>query len=212
MKDLLERFRDSHHEFQTNGEALNGYDPFILFEAWFEEAASGEKEANAFVLTTSNLDGQSSARVVYLKDILEQQFVFYSNYSSQKGREIDANPKVSMLFFWPDLSRQIRIEGVCSKTTETISDAYFTSRPRGSQIGAWASHQSDELSSREELTDRVAEFEQKFTTNVPRPPYWGGFQIKPERIEFWQGRTSRLHDRLVFSRSEGNWTVIRKNP
>ncbi len=212
MKDLLERFRDSHHEFQQNGEPITGYDPHVLFEAWFEEAATVEKEANAFVLTTSSLEGQSSARIVYLKEIVDQQFVFYSNYQSQKGQEIARNPKVSMLFFWPELSRQIRIEGVCTKTNEAISDAYFNSRPRGSQIGAWASQQSAELSSREELTNRVAEFERKFPTTVPRPPHWGGFQINPERIEFWQGRTSRLHDRLVFSKKEDQWAVIRKNP
>lgn len=212
MKDLLERFRDNHHEFQTNGEPISGYDPYELFEVWFEEAASIEKEANAFVLTTSDMSGQSSARIVYLKEIIERQFVFYSNYNSQKGQEIAENPKVSMLFFWPELSRQVRIEGTCTKTNEQISDDYFNSRPRGSQIGAWASDQSAELSSREELTDRVKEFEDKFPTTVPRPPHWGGFQIIPTRIEFWQGRTSRLHDRLVFSNGDGKWTVIRKNP
>lgn len=213
MKDFLSDFRDDHHEFNVQSESINANDPFELFKAWFQQAAeTKEREPNAFVLTTSTSEGQSSARILYLKEILDHQFVFYTNYNSLKGRTIAENPKVSMLFFWPGLSRQIRIEGICTKTSEMVSDAYFNSRPRGSQIGAWASEQSDVLDSREELENRVKSYEEKFQEIVPRPLHWGGYQVEPKLFEFWQGRPSRLHDRLIFERSEDKWSIVRKNP
>jgi pyridoxamine 5'-phosphate oxidase len=138
--------------------------------------------------------------------------VLYTNYSSLKGEEIAENGKVNMLFFWPKSSRQIRIQGVCTKVPAELSDAYFASRPRGSQIGAWASNQSDVLANREELEERVASIEEKFPNEVPRPEFWGGYWIQPTKFEFWQGRPSRLHDRIVFKRTETNWTIERLNP
>lgn len=213
MDNPLDQYRDSHHEFKQDGEINISENPFDVFNEWFALAdQSNELEANAFVLGTSSLDGQSSTRIVYLKEILENQFVFYTNYNSQKGKEMEANPKVSMLFFYPKMSRQIRIEGECTKVNEAISDAYFDSRPRGSKIGAWASNQSDELSTMDELTNRVAEFDEKFPNEVPRPPHWGGYQIRPTRFEFWVGKSSRLHERIVYEPIEMGWKLSRKNP
>jgi pyridoxamine 5'-phosphate oxidase len=213
MSNPLDQYRDNHHEFQQDASIDLVDDPFKLFAEWFAFAdESKELEANAFVLGTSSLENQSSTRIVYLKEILEQQFVFYTNYKSQKGQEIAANPNVSMLFFYPKLSRQIRIEGVCTKVDETVSDAYFNSRPRGSQIGAWASHQSDELENQTLLTDRAAALERQFPNEVPRPEHWGGYQIYPTRFEFWIGKKSRLHERILFDRTADGWKIYRKNP
>ncbi len=213
MDNPLDQYRDSHHEFKQDGEINISENPFDVFNEWFALAdESNELEANAFVLGTSSLDGQSSTRIVYLKEIVEDQFVFYTNYNSQKGKEMEANPKVSLLFFYPKMSRQIRIEGECIKVDEAISDAYFDSRPRGSKIGAWASNQSDELSTMDELTNRVAEFDEKFPNEVPRPPHWGGYQIRPTRFEFWVGKSSRLHERIVYEPIELGWKLSRKNP
>lgn len=213
MSNPLDKYRDSHHEFQHDSSINAAEDPFKLFAEWFSFAVeSDEMEANAFVLGTASLDTQSSTRIVYLKEILDEQFVLYTNYNSQKGQEIAANPKVSMLFFYPKSSRQIRIEGICTKTDEAVSDSYFNSRPRGSKIGAWASHQSDELSSSTELTDRVAALELEFPNEVPRPEHWGGYQIQPTRFEFWMGKKSRLHERIVFDRINDGWKIYRKNP
>ncbi len=213
MEDALGKFRDNHHEFTQDVSSELGRDPLSIFRDWFEKAAEGnDLEANAFVLSTSNLDNQSSSRIVYLKEILESKFVFYTNYESQKGKEILINPKVSMLFFWPTLSRQIRIEGICTKVNSSISDAYFKSRPRGSKIGAWASRQSDDLKNCIDLEERIKEYDEKFDKEVPRPNFWGGYQIETNLFEFWSGRKSRLHDRLVFTRNGDDWDVSHKNP
>lgn len=213
MKDYLKAFRDGHHDFESNEKGLNASNPFELFDAWMEDAVSNEEmEPNAFVISTVSADLQPSNRIVYLKGVIDQQYLFYTNYNSQKGQDIAQNSKVSILFFWPKLHRQVRIEAICTKTSEEISDNYFNSRPRGSQIGAWASEQSDELEDRDTLTKRVDEFEKKFPSEVPRPPHWGGYQLKPTKFEFWQGRPSRLHDRLVFVPSSDQWTITRKNP
>ena len=213
MSNPLDQYRDSHHEFQHDVSGDLSDDPFEIFKEWFALAdGADELEPNAFVLGTTSLDHQSSTRIVYLKEVLEDQFVFYTNYNSQKGAEIAANPKVSMLFFYPKSSRQIRIEGTCTKTDESVSDSYFNSRPRGSKIGAWASHQSQDLSDITELSDRVAELELKFPNEVPRPGHWGGYQIQPTRFEFWMGKKSRLHERIIFDRINGGWKMYRKNP
>jgi len=214
MADFLQKFRADHHEFVNgNFEEVTGVNPFELFQIWFQEAADKpEQESNAFVLSTVNAENQPSSRVVYLKEVVEEQFVFFTNYHSQKGKEISQNSKVSMLFFWPLFSRQVRIDGICSKTVEAVSDDYFNSRPRGSQLGAWASHQSNILSGRKELEDRFLDLEKKYPNEIPRPPHWGGYQIKPTQIEFWQGRPSRLHDRLVLVLENGEWKAQRKNP
>lgn len=214
MSDYLQKFRDDHHEF-VNGkfEDITGGNPFELFHIWFQEAVDkSEMESNAFVLSTVNSKNQPSSRIVYLKEVTDEQFVFFTNYNSQKGKEIVENTTVSMLFFWPLLSRQVRIEGVCTKTSNEISDEYFNSRPRNSQLGAWASHQSDILNSREELDNRFIEIGKQFPNEIPRPPHWGGYQINPTQIEFWQGRPSRLHDRLVLTKKNGEWEAQRKNP
>jgi pyridoxamine 5'-phosphate oxidase len=144
--------------------------------------------------------------------LIDNQFVFYSNYQSHKGKDLARNPKASLLFFWPGLQRQIRIEGVCEKVQESVSDAYFQSRPRASQIGAWASHQSDELDERTDLEMRFEMYADKFTGNIPRPPHWGGYALVPTLIEFWQGRPSRLHDRIVYELIDKHWKIYRKNP
>ncbi len=214
MTDFLQKFRADHHEFVNgNFEVINGGNPLELFQIWFEEAVeASEKEANAFVLSTVNNELQASSRVVYLKEVVDEQFVFFTNYNSQKGKEIAENNKVSMLFFWPLLSRQIRVEGVCVKTSEAVSDDYFNSRPRGSQIGAWASHQSDVLESRSDLEDRVKEIGELYPNKIPRPAHWGGYQVNPIQIEFWQGRPSRLHDRLIFTLEDKKWKTQRRNP
>lgn len=214
MEDLLKVFRAGHHEFENGRfDKIDRKDPYHLFEEWMKEAVDrGEKEANAFMLATSNFEGQPIARIVYLKDVLDGQFVFYTNYNSDKGKDIASNSKVGMSFFWPDLSRQIRIEGECTKVPKEISDTYFASRPKGSQIGAWASNQSDALMSRDELEARFKEFEERFPNEVPRPEHWGGYQIRPTYFEFWQGRPSRLHDRVVFEPSGNNWDWRLLNP
>ena len=214
MKNILDTFRQGHHEFENSRlEGFEGVNPYELFELWTTEAVENkENEPNAFVLATVSSNGQSSSRIVYLKDIIEKRFVFYTNYSSQKGVDIESNPKVSMLFFWPNAARQVRIEGKCSKVPTEVSDAYFASRPRGSQIGAWASNQSDSLSSREELEARFEDFEKKFPNEIPRPDHWGGFWIDPSSFEFWQGRPSRLHDRIRFEEADGVWKNRRLNP
>ena len=214
MKDILDKFRLGRHEFENGRlDGIEGIDPYDLLELWVTEATeNNEREANAFVLSTVNDSGCPSSRIVYLKDIIDRQFIFYTNYNSKKGKEIAANKNVSMLFFWPDASRQIRIEGICTKTSAEVSDAYFASRPNGSKIGAWASNQSEELQDREELEARVKLFEEKFPGEVPRPEHWGGYQIKPVAFEFWQGRPSRLHDRIAFTAEGGAWSVRKMNP
>ena len=200
MKDILDEFRNGRHEFENGHlEGIEGEAPFDLFELWMTEAVNKkELEPNAFNLSTVSKDLKLSSRIVYFKDLIDGSFIFYTNYLSRKGRDIEENNNVSMLFFWPESARQIRIEGICSKIDSKVSDDYFASRPRGSQIGAWASNQSETLMDREELASRVAEFEEKYPTIVPRPEHWGGYQIKPTRFEFWQGKPSRLHDRFIF--------------
>lgn len=214
MKEILDIFRAGHHEFENGRfDHIPSDSPFELFEKWIKEAFdAGELESNAFVLSTVDLDGVPSSRIVYFKDVLDHQFVFYTNYSSKKGQDIENNQNVSMLFFWPKSARQILIKGKCTKVTSQISDEYFASRPRGSQIGAWASNQSELLNDRSELEERIEKFEKRFPEEVPRPSDWGGYQIEPFSFEFWQGRPSRLHDRVQFDKHDDEWTVYRKNP
>jgi len=152
---------------------------------------------------------------LYLKELDHQGFVFYTNYASQKGNELSVNPKSSMLFFWHQLERQVRIEGIVEKIDSSISDAYFSSRPRSSKLGAWASYQSQILSSRQELMNRLEILADQFPDEVPRPPHWGGYKLIPTLVEFWQGRPSRLHDRMIFKRDSiwsTEWNLFRKNP
>lgn len=214
MSDILRDFKLGRHEFEHGSFTdITGGDPYKLMQLWLEDAVNKEEnEPNAFVLSTVDEGNQPSSRILYLKDIIEKQFVFYTNYNSQKGIEILGNDKISMLFFWPKLSRQIRINGICTKVDSRISDEYFASRPRASQIGAWASAQSEELTHRDELEVKFSELEKKFTGEIPRPPFWGGYQVKPSYFEFWQGRPSRLHDRLIFKWIDSTWKSSHKNP
>lgn len=214
MEDFLEELRNDHRDFDLGKlEDALGNNPFDVFNQWMKNAVDNNcPEANACVISTVNSENQPSGRIVYLKELLDEQFIFYTNYHSHKGKDIVANNKVSMLFFWPALQQQIRIEGTCERVPESMSDAYFQSRPRGSKIGAWASQQSDTLNSRADLEQRFHEFAEKFPNEVPRPPHWGGYAVTPKHIEFWQGRPSRLHDRFVFKKTENNWAIERLNP
>jgi pyridoxamine 5'-phosphate oxidase len=191
------------------------HNPIIQFEKWLEEALKSEvAEPTAMNLATVTASGRPSSRIVLLKGIEKNQFNFYTNYYSQKGVELEANPACALNFFWPDLERQIRIEGVATRLTADTSDEYFRSRPRDSQIGAWASPQSTIIKDRKILEDRVSEIEKRFEGKqyLPRPNQWGGFAVEPFEIEFWQGRSSRLHDRLVYTKVDQEWILNRLAP
>jgi len=191
-------------------------DPIAHFNAWFAEAEKAEpNDANAMTLATVGPDGMPSARMVLLKGIDGQGFVFYTNFESRKGRQLLDHPKAALCFHWKSLRRSVRVEGPVEQVSDAEADAYFASRPRGSQIGAWASKQSRPLTARMELEKAVASYAAKFHIGaVPRPPYWSGFRVLPQRIEFWQDKPFRLHDRLVFSRAAGAnaWTTERLFP
>jgi pyridoxamine 5'-phosphate oxidase len=189
-------------------------DPFTQFGRWFDQALSARiDEPNAMTLATASLDGQPSARVVLLKGFDQNGFVFYSNYESRKGRELDQNNKAALLFFWSSLERQIRIEGVIEKVSVEESKQYFDSRPEGSRIGAWSSRQSASISSRDILEENFNKFSQSFAQqDIPLPPYWGGYRLKPHVFEFWQGRESRLHDRLRYRFADDRWHIDRLSP
>lgn len=214
MEEFLDLLRNDHHSFdQGKLEDHIGNEPFALLAKWLREAIEKQvSEPNAMSISTIGLDGFPHARIVYLKELLEEGPIFYTNYASDKGKAIEANPNIHALIFWPGLERQIRIIGIAEKVPEEMSDTYFQSRPWGSKIGAWASHQSEVLASREELEARVHELAMKYPAEVPRPPHWGGYLLRPIQIEFWQGRRSRLHDRIVFELEEGSWKIYRKNP
>lgn len=190
--------------------------PFRQFIIWFDQAREANvMEPNAMVLSTINGEGFPSSRIVLLKDIKSDGLSFFTNYDSQKGQDMLDNNKVSLLFFWAELQRQVRIEGVVEKLPVADSDEYFASRPRGSQIGAWSSPQSRIIDDRNVLEAQVAETDLRFAAdnNVPRPDFWGGYLVKPIRFEFWQGRSSRLHDRILFSREDGLvWKINRLAP
>ena len=200
--------------FAGLSEESAGMDPLALFHKWFQEAIkAGVYLPESMALGTATPDGKPSVRLVLLKGYDERGFVFFTNYGSRKGVEMDANPEATLVFHWGILQRQIRLEGRVERTSHRESEAYFRSRPRGSQIGAWASEQSRPLSRRRELEEREREFERKFKgQEVPLPPFWGGYRLMPRSVEFWQGRANRLHDRIKFTRAGGAWERQRLYP
>ncbi len=188
-------------------------DPFRQFARWFDEAvAAAVPEPNAMTLASVDGAGRPAARIVLLKGVDERGFVFYTNYESRKGRELAAGRHAGLLFFWVELERQVRIEGVVERVSGAESDAYFATRPRASQLGAWASPQSAAIAGRAWLEAQFAACEARYPGEVPRPPHWGGVRVIPDRFEFWQGRPSRLHDRLEWRRAHEGWTLVRLAP
>ncbi len=214
-KDL--NIADIRQEYKLSAldESSAGIDPISFFRKWFSEAENAQiTEVNAMTLATADAKGIPHARIVLLKGLENSEFIFFTNYSSSKGREIGENPFASLVFFWKELERQVRIEGKIEKVSATESDIYFNSRPKGSRIGAWASPQSQEITDRDILDVNYARYEQEFSDiEMPRPPHWGGYKIIPNYIEFWQGRASRMHDRITFTKNEnGDWRRARLAP
>lgn len=189
-------------------------DPVEQFSVWFEQALRSEvKEPNAVSLATATADGKPSARIVLLKGFDKRGFRFFTNYESRKARELDENPHASLCFFWQELERQVRIEGKVKKLSREESENYFSKRPRLSQIGAWASRQSEKVESRDQMEAKFREFQEKFEDEpVPAPEFWGGYRLHPTSIEFWQGREGRLHDRLLYTKSSDSWKITRLSP
>ncbi len=190
-------------------------DPLIEFELWFADAVSaGLKEPNAMTLATVKADGRPAARIVLLKEVEKGDFIFYTNYESRKGRELQAAPFAALIFYWGELERQVRVEGVVERVSRQQSTAYFHRRPRGSQLGAWASAQSQEVANRAELERRVADLNEqcKNAAEIPLPGFWGGYRVTPDLIEFWQGRPDRLHDRIEYIREATGWVRRRLAP
>lgn len=188
--------------------------PIVQFKRWFDEAIhSGVEEVNAMTLATADRLGHPSARIVLLKGVDERGFSFFTNYTSRKAQELDSNPYVALIFFWKILERQVRITGSVSKLSAAESDEYFNSRPEGSRIGAWASPQSTVINSRDILDEHVAERSAQFLgKEIPRPDFWGGYLVSPNTIEFWQGRESRLHDRILYTKEGDKWKTARLAP
>lgn len=189
-------------------------DPLVLFGAWLDAAVeAGELEPNAMALATVGDDGQPRVRFVLLKDATQAGFVFFSNYESRKGLDLEAVPRASLAFWWPKSERQVRVDGGVAKLSAAESDAYFHSRPHGSQVGAWASRQGRPIPDRQALIEQVEQYVEKFAPGpIPRPPYWGGYVLTPERMEFWQGRDDRLHDRFEYRLSADGWSDRRLSP
>ncbi len=211
-QDISQIRRDYAGQYLNEKEV--GSDPLAIFEKWFDEALHAQlPEPNAMTLSTVGADGRPDARIVLLKGLEDGKFKFFTNYNSKKGRDLAANPYASLTFFWQGLERQVRISGPVSKCSAAESDAYFMTRPLKSRIGAWISHQSEPIPSRFYLVRKFAEYSLKNAgRTVTRPPFWGGYALQPEMIEFWQGRPSRLHDRIRFTRSGSSWQIERLSP
>ena len=212
--DGLSDLRKEYLKTGLDASAVNK-NPIMQFSKWFKEAIElSALEPNAMTLSTISESGRPSARIVLLKGVEKDLFSFYTNYQSQKGKELEANPACALTFFWPELERQIRIEGMAQRVSDVESEKYFQSRPRGSQVGAWASPQSTIIKDRTILEARAKELEKRFDGNevLPKPKQWGGYAVDPIEIEFWQGRPNRLHDRIVYYKTENTWTIHRLAP
>ncbi|HEY9189925.1 MAG TPA: pyridoxamine 5'-phosphate oxidase [Sulfurovum sp.] len=212
MLDLQE-MRTEYRQ-ATLDESTVPTDPFILFETWFSQAVETKvKDPNSMILATSSKENIPNIRTVLLKIFDEKGFVFFTNYNSVKAKEIAENPHVALEFLWLDLERQVRVKGICEKISTSESMSYFMKRTRGSQIGAWVSEQSRVISSRKILQMQIEKMKEKFAKgNVPLPDFWGGYRVIPSEIEFWQGRESRLHDRILYTREKEGWTIQRLAP
>lgn len=211
MKSIADIRKDYSQSSLTENDAAKN--PIQQFAKWWDEAQISEiDEINAMTLATADANGKPSARIVLLKGFDENGFVFFTNYESHKGKELLINPHACLVFFWKELERQIRIEGIVEKTSAQESDEYFFSRPAGSRIGAWASPQSTVINNRTILDENVQKFTNDFGENIPRPSHWGGYRVVPSLIEFWQGRSNRLHDRIQYKKENGEWVMERLAP
>ena len=213
VRDYLNTKRRDFSSKSLDDESVKD-DPFEQYAVWFKEAMEAEvPDPYAACLSTVNSHNEPSSRMIYIRDILENGFVFYTNYESDKAKDMDQNSAAALNIFWIELERQIRITGNIYKVEDELSDSYFKNRPRESQIGAWASAQSDKIESREVLLNKIKEIEDKFNgKEVTRPPFWGGYQLISEKIEFWQGRPSRLHDRILYTKENNSWRKNRLSP
>ncbi len=208
----LADIRGKYSEYELNKLNINK-DPYKQFSLWMDEVLKMNIiEPNAMVLSTSDENNFPSSRVVLLKEVKNGEFVFYTNYDSKKGHDLSVNPKASLLFFWRELGRQIRISGTVTKTSKEESENYFSSRPYESRLSAWASKQSSIIPDRKFLEDKFKEIKTKYNKEVPLPPFWGGYKLSPIRFEFWQGRGNRLHDRIVYIQDKDKWNMFRLSP
>ncbi|ATP56677.1 pyridoxamine 5'-phosphate oxidase [Pedobacter ginsengisoli] len=211
-----ENIQNLRQDYRSASLSENDVDsnPILQFKKWFQDAVNSQLyEPNVMTLATSDRFGKPTARIVLLKGIDEDGFVFYTNYESKKGHDIVENPQAALVFFWPELERQVRIEGMVSKVSEEVSSEYFHSRPVGSQIGAMASPQSEVIIGRELLERKVEQLTTQYAgQEIPRPLHWGGYLVEPTHVEFWQGRPSRLHDRIIYDFVEGSWIINRLAP
>ncbi len=212
-KESLQNLRQEYRSAELLEQDID-QNPIDQFKMWFQQALDAKiYEPNVMTLATASPEGVPSARIVLLKGFDEQGFVFYTNYESHKGRELQENPHAALVFFWAELERQVRIEGIVSKVDPDLSTSYFHSRPQGSQIGALVSPQSQVINSREELENHIIILKQQYADQeIPRPDHWGGYVLNPTTIEFWQGRPSRLHDRIRYKLVDGNWIINRLAP